>query len=760
MPIDEVPGRRHLHDRRQSDDVLDARPCSTQHARAVPASAGATSLTSRRRCDHHARDHRGVRPGLDLLRRRRRRSSWPISPAPTSTRPRRSAASTAAPRSRAAPSSVSPTSTTSGPCATMSASSRSSPALSIASAVLSLVLVALAPLHAPPDGRRSEIRLPSWPSRSLRGVRPAACGCRASPSRCGPLPSPPCRGGAGPGHGSAVARLAGRRPAGARALGRRAVAAAGAVAAVGVACVAVGMVVRDTLASQLSGVRRPQASRRWAVVARWRWSRWRSPCWSPSSRPAPRATRTPPTSSCPCCSRSSPASPPPGPRPGWRRGGRAAHQHSRSLGSFVSARAISRRQEGTLVILPVTAAIAVAVFGAGVYDSAATWRASVAATASPGEVTWTSPLSLRDTRDLTRASTRRRVGDDSAPRSRTRAPTSPSSTPTGSPPSPCGRRPGRPGERGGGRREHRDRGRRAVPGRPAPLDHHRQPGTDLATPRGRGAPGLGRRHARTGLRRTLPPRRAHALGPAAADVRHRLPARGPHPRRRRRHDDGDGRHRAGARDRRRRRARRRRHRRRRLGPGAGLPGPQHDRRPGRGRWLHRPRPGLGRQRRDGPPHLRGHHARAPGRPGGRRPPRGHRRPRRVGRDPGAAGGHRRGPALRRSQGAAGGLRLLHHRPARLRQPLRDPGAHALRRAGRRAHRPRGVRADRGDDPGRRAAGAGPERLRAGAAPLRRRRRPGAAHGAGRALRLDRRPARPPAGATPPRCAWSACPGGR
>jgi hypothetical protein len=57
------------------------------------------------------------------------------------------------------------------------------------------------------------------------------------------------------------------------------------------------------------------------------------------------------------------------------------HQHSRSLGSFVSARAISRRQEGTLVILPVTAAIAVAVFGAGVYDSAATWRASVAATA-------------------------------------------------------------------------------------------------------------------------------------------------------------------------------------------------------------------------------------------------------------------------------------------------------------------------------------------------------------------------------------------
>ena len=50
----------------------------------------------------------------------------------------------------------------------------------------------------------------------------------------------------------------------------------------------------------------------------------------------------------------------------------------------MSSRAISRRQEGTLVILPITAAIAVAVFGAGVYDSAATWRTSVAATVVPG----------------------------------------------------------------------------------------------------------------------------------------------------------------------------------------------------------------------------------------------------------------------------------------------------------------------------------------------------------------------------------------
>jgi hypothetical protein len=75
---------------------------------------------------------------------------------------------------------------------------------------------------------------------------------------------------------------------------------------------------------------------------------------------------------------------------------------SRSLPGFVAARAISRRQEGTLVILPVTAAIAICVFGAGVYSSAGQWRASVAATAAPAPVLWSSPLRLDDTVDLTR----------------------------------------------------------------------------------------------------------------------------------------------------------------------------------------------------------------------------------------------------------------------------------------------------------------------------------------------------------------------
>ena len=179
--------------------------------------------------------------------------------------------------------------------------------------------------------------------------------------------------------------------------------AAGAVllAAVAVACVAVGMVVRDSLASQLSGVRRPQASRRWSVVAQLvlvalALSILVSKL-SASGQSAPditdmllpvllavvaglAATRLTAWLAT------------------WWTARRAL---TKSISGFVSARAISRRQEGTLVILPVTAAIAVAVFGAGVYDSAATWRASVAATASPAATTWSSPLPLRETRDLT-----------------------------------------------------------------------------------------------------------------------------------------------------------------------------------------------------------------------------------------------------------------------------------------------------------------------------------------------------------------------
>lgn len=75
----------------------------------------------------------------------------------------------------------------------------------------------------------------------------------------------------------------------------------------------------------------------------------------------------------------------------WRTRRRS---RSRSLADFVAMRALSRRTEGTLVVLPLTAAIAIGVFAAGVHDSAADWRHSVAATKAPADVVWDSPAPL------------------------------------------------------------------------------------------------------------------------------------------------------------------------------------------------------------------------------------------------------------------------------------------------------------------------------------------------------------------------------
>lgn len=52
----------------------------------------------------------------------------------------------------------------------------------------------------------------------------------------------------------------------------------------------------------------------------------------------------------------------------------------RGLAAFVAARTISRRRGSVLVILPLAAALGIAVFAVGVYSSAANWRASNAAT--------------------------------------------------------------------------------------------------------------------------------------------------------------------------------------------------------------------------------------------------------------------------------------------------------------------------------------------------------------------------------------------
>ena len=173
------------------------------------------------------------------------------------------------------------------------------------------------------------------------------------------------------------------------------------VAAFAVACVAVGLVVRESLASQLSGVRRPVSARRWSVIAQLTLVALAlavlASKLSASGPGEPDATdlvlpvllavvaglaATRLTAALAT----------------WWTG----RSHGRSLSGFVSSRAISRRQEGTLVILPITAAIAVAVFGAGVYDSAATWRTSVAATVSPAHTTWSTSLTLSEALALTR----------------------------------------------------------------------------------------------------------------------------------------------------------------------------------------------------------------------------------------------------------------------------------------------------------------------------------------------------------------------
>ena len=66
----------------------------------------------------------------------------------------------------------------------------------------------------------------------------------------------------------------------------------------------------------------------------------------------------------------------------------------RSMSSYVASRAVRRRREGTLVILPVVAALTVAVFTVGVSLAASTWRASAAATEVGAPLSFASNLSL------------------------------------------------------------------------------------------------------------------------------------------------------------------------------------------------------------------------------------------------------------------------------------------------------------------------------------------------------------------------------
>lgn len=66
----------------------------------------------------------------------------------------------------------------------------------------------------------------------------------------------------------------------------------------------------------------------------------------------------------------------------------------RGVFGYLASRTIPRRREGTLVILPLTAALAVAIFAAGVYTAAADWRASDAATIVGADESYSTKLTL------------------------------------------------------------------------------------------------------------------------------------------------------------------------------------------------------------------------------------------------------------------------------------------------------------------------------------------------------------------------------
>jgi hypothetical protein len=169
---------------------------------------------------------------------------------------------------------------------------------------------------------------------------------------------------------------------------------------VGVAALAVGTVLRVSLAGQLAGVRRPTATRRLVVVGQ---------LLLVAAALAIVATKVSGAGTGPdvtdlvlpillgVVAGLGAAKLVTAAAAWWAR----QRPDSPALARFVAARALSRRREGTLAVLPLTAAIAIGVFSLGVYDAAATWRASVAATQAPADQVWTSPLPLRETYDLT-----------------------------------------------------------------------------------------------------------------------------------------------------------------------------------------------------------------------------------------------------------------------------------------------------------------------------------------------------------------------
>lgn len=182
-------------------------------------------------------------------------------------------------------------------------------------------------------------------------------------------------------------------------LGAASVVAAASVllASLAATVVTVRAALGEPLSSQLAGVRRPQRSSRWTMVAKMALvaagvvlvataltAKGRSrPEMSDLLLPLVLSLAT-------------------GVVVGWlalhaARGYAQRTARRRGIAGFVSSRAVSRRQEGSLVILPLTAALAISVFAAGVYTAASDWRASTAATRVGAAYSYTSVMPLAET---------------------------------------------------------------------------------------------------------------------------------------------------------------------------------------------------------------------------------------------------------------------------------------------------------------------------------------------------------------------------
>ncbi len=173
------------------------------------------------------------------------------------------------------------------------------------------------------------------------------------------------------------------------------------VATAVVAALVVREALGETLAQQIAGVRRPGRSGRWALLVRLvvvaAAGTVLVATLAASERSAPSATDLAlpvllavATGLLTTIAAQAMA--------GWWASWTAAR---RGVFSFVASRTISRRREGTLVILPLTAALAVSVFAAAVFTAAADWRSSDAATIVGAEVSYPTELTLGEAVALT-----------------------------------------------------------------------------------------------------------------------------------------------------------------------------------------------------------------------------------------------------------------------------------------------------------------------------------------------------------------------